>query len=382
MSIYSPANTLRVAKRYNNAKRAYLLVNPLQAKHIPVSPTQALHMMTALGQLLYSKYPETKLIIGFAETATAIGAAVASCFPASCTYLHTTRESIPHVQDWVEFSEEHSHAVEQKLFADGLHQWISQSDTILFVEDEISTGKTLINMIQQLKQLYPALSGKKLVAASILNRVSPDNLSKMQEAGIICESLVTLPQTDYTELMAAMEVHPAQPVEAVQRPMTCEDLGTLGQLDPRTGVQMGDYTSFCGEMAQRFLSAHPSILHASRSLLLLGTEECMYPALVLGQALEKAFPHLTVRCHATTRSPIGIASADQYPITSGCKIESFYSPTRDTYIYNLNHYDTVVVVTDAMAGNIEALHCLATALEPHQISHILCMQGGQYVWHI
>lgn len=382
MSVYSPANTLRVAKRYKNVKRTYLLVNPLQAKHIPVSPTESLHMMNALGQLLYNKYPETKLIIGFAETATAIGAAVASCFSESCIYLHTTRESVPHVHKWIEFSEEHSHAVEQKLFADTLHQWISQSDTILFVEDEISTGKTLINMIEQLKQLFPALSGKKLVAASILNRVSPDNLSKMHDAGIICESLVGLPQTDYTELMADMDVHPAEPVEAVKQPMTCEDMGALRQMDPRTGVQIGDYTSFCEQIAHRFISACPSILHSSRSVLLLGTEECMYPALVLGQALETAFPNLTVRCHATTRSPIGISSADAYPITSGCKIESFYSSTRDTYIYNLNHYDTVVVVTDAMASNIEAMHSLAGALKPYQIPHILCMQGGQYVWHI
>ena len=38
MHPYTAADTLRIAKRYNNPKRSYLLVNPLQAKHIPVSP--------------------------------------------------------------------------------------------------------------------------------------------------------------------------------------------------------------------------------------------------------------------------------------------------------------------------------------------------------
>ena len=38
MPEYTRENTLRIAKRFHNRKRTYLLVNPLQAKHIPVSP--------------------------------------------------------------------------------------------------------------------------------------------------------------------------------------------------------------------------------------------------------------------------------------------------------------------------------------------------------
>ena len=78
MHPYTAADTLRIAKRYNNPKRSYLLVNPLQAKHIPVSPAAALEMMGALGDQVAAKYPEARLVIGFAETATAIGAAVAA----------------------------------------------------------------------------------------------------------------------------------------------------------------------------------------------------------------------------------------------------------------------------------------------------------------
>lgn len=35
---YQEKDILRIAKRINNSRRPYLLVNPLQAKHIPVSP--------------------------------------------------------------------------------------------------------------------------------------------------------------------------------------------------------------------------------------------------------------------------------------------------------------------------------------------------------
>ena len=77
MPIYTQENTLRLARRYRNAKRAYLLVNPLQAKHLPVSPAAALDMMEALGHQLAKRYPGASLVVGFAETATAIGAAAA-----------------------------------------------------------------------------------------------------------------------------------------------------------------------------------------------------------------------------------------------------------------------------------------------------------------
>lgn len=383
MSVYSISNTLQIAKRYKNPKRTYLLVNPLQAKHIPVSPSESLTMMTKLGELLRSKYPNSNLIIGFAETATAIGAAVANCFSESCIYLHTTREPVPNVDKWIEFSEEHSHAVEQKLFADTLQEWICQSETIIFVEDEISTGKTLINMIDKLKRIFPALATKKLVAASILNRVSPDNMQRMNDAGVVCEFLVQLPQTDYTELVAGFDVYPAEKRQALPQTMDCIETSIMQQVEPRKGTHIGDYAFSCSQVADTFITAYRDILKSSESVLVLGTEECMYPALILGKALELAFNNLSVRCHATTRSPIGICSTDGYPITSGFKIESFYSTTRDTYIYNLSHYDAVIVVTDELSSNIRnAMNSLAAALVPYSIPHMFCIQGGQYVWHI
>ena len=39
---YTQQDLLRVARRVNNTKRSYLLVNPLQAKHIPLTANQAI----------------------------------------------------------------------------------------------------------------------------------------------------------------------------------------------------------------------------------------------------------------------------------------------------------------------------------------------------
>ena len=73
---YTADDVLRVARRHRNEKRSYLLVNPLQGKHMPVAPGRALTMMKALGEKVAAAHPAARLVIGFAETATAIGAVV------------------------------------------------------------------------------------------------------------------------------------------------------------------------------------------------------------------------------------------------------------------------------------------------------------------
>ena len=86
------AEIASLAKRENNTKRNYLVINKYQGKHIPVSPGKALDMFSALAELVRRRYPnERLLVVGFAETATAIGETLAAELD---TYgIHTTREN-------------------------------------------------------------------------------------------------------------------------------------------------------------------------------------------------------------------------------------------------------------------------------------------------
>ena len=88
---YTQQDLLRVARRVNNTKRSYLLVNPLQAKHIPVPPSRALEMMGALGDRLAEGWPEARLVIGFAETATAWGRTACTSTPPGRAFLADRR---------------------------------------------------------------------------------------------------------------------------------------------------------------------------------------------------------------------------------------------------------------------------------------------------
>mgnify|MGYP002512162132 CR=1 FL=1 len=99
---YSEKDLVRVAKRENNVKRNYLVVDPLQGKHVPVSPAKALELFTSLADKIRGKYQgERLLLIGFAETATAIGAQAAVSL--GTMYIQTTREIISDV-DYLFFS--------------------------------------------------------------------------------------------------------------------------------------------------------------------------------------------------------------------------------------------------------------------------------------
>ena len=373
---YTKETTLRVAKRYRNAKRAYLLVNPLQAKHMPVSPTEALTMMRTLGEGLRQEFPGARLVLGFAETATALGAAVASRLGPDCAFLTTTREA-GEGPGWVRFLEEHSHAAEQKLWGGDLDALLQETDTVLFVDDEISTGKTLRNMVAQLTRRWPTLGEKTLVAASLLNRVTPEQEEALTDAGITCRCLVRLPQEDHTAQVADWTVTEAPPAVPQNLSFRQETLPGEGLLDPRKTLRIGAYDSSCQAVAEAMLSHTLGPVETLGKTLVLGTEECMYPALRLGEKLERLGAE--VCCHATTRSPIGLCDAPGYPIRSGWKLPSFYEEERTTYVYDLKEYDTVIVLSDTKKTDLRAIQALASVLTCKQLIYT---QGEGYVWKL
>ena len=359
MKTYSVEEILRVAKRLNNTRRNYLLVNPLQGKHLPVKPSISLEMMNFLGKKVAKSCSETRLVIGFAETATAIGAIVAKNISDDCFYLQTTRENIS--GNFIEFLEEHSHAPEQKLFAENLFELINGTGEVIFVDDELSTGKTLLNIVKRLKNEFPTLKNKKICAASIINRLSDENLANLAAENIFCMYLLRLNQNfnaDKFQIEESQSITPAQidfPILELNFP-----------LNTRRGVKIGDYFVQCHDLGN-FLRHK---LQISGEILILGTEEFMLPAIIVGSHFENNF---SVKTHSTTRSPIGICQNTDYPINSGFKLRSFYDLSRKTFIYNLKSYDSAIVITDS-ENFISGLQDLTSALKISGVKNIFCVR--------
>ena len=194
--MYTEAELVRIAKRENNTRRKYLVVNRLQGKHIPVSPKEALQMFRSLAELIKEAYPSERLLmVGFAETATAIGAAVA--IECQAAYMQTTREVIDGV-DYLYFSESHSHATEQKLVKTDLDKIIGKTDRIVFIEDEVTTGNTILNIVRLIQKTYA--QPVSFAVASILNGMNEEALENYKNLKIPVHYLVKTAHDTYTEI--------------------------------------------------------------------------------------------------------------------------------------------------------------------------------------
>lgn len=179
---YTRNELFSIAKRYNNLKRTYLIVNKKQAKYLPSKPSETFAMTNALAQKMWKAgvKDENTLVIGFAETATALGRLIADHF-SQAFYLTTTREEI--TGKCIEFKEEHSYVVEQRIAIEALSKSRSFSQ-VIFVDDEFTTGRTLRNLAKELLKEVPSLRNSKKFAVTIIDRTNEENKAKLKELGI------------------------------------------------------------------------------------------------------------------------------------------------------------------------------------------------------
>ena len=365
---YQQKDLVRIAKRENNTKRNYLVVDPLQGKHVPVTPSAALNLFKNLAAKLQGKYEgERLLLIGFAETATAIGAQAAITL--GTKYIQTTREVIPDAR-YLFFSEAHSHATEQKLVKDDIDRVINDIDRIVFIEDEVTTGNTIMNIIKIITKEYQKKI--KFAVASLLNGMTEESLKIYQDEKIELHYLV---KTDHSGYGAVAEqyrcdglyicaipenhTHESADIDVQSEKNMREHIISIpGWMNARRFVDAKQYETACRKLAETVI-AETGVKQGER-VLLIGTEEFMYPALLTGQEIEKM--GCEVRSHSTTRSPIAVSTEEEYPLHCRYELRSLYDPDRKTFIYDLENYDRVIVMTDSALVSLKGLETLTYAL--------------------
>lgn len=331
-----------MVKRENNSRRNYLLVNSLQGKHIPANPEKVLALFGQLAEEVKKHIGNEKTVfIGFAETATAVGAEVASYFK-NAYYIHTTREISTPGKPVAEFKEEHSHAVEHLLYCDNWDEIIKDAEHIVFAEDEISTGKTIMNFVRVLKENNKVTDRIKFSACSILNGMSSE-----REAELLSEGMEFYWLLKHSAEPESEEVYCYTEKEITSRDAySLDEITFNGMINPRTGICASEYKKACCDLAVNIRSR--LCPETDSSIAVIGTEECMYPAICTAMELKKSGIINTVT-HSTTRSPIIAENSENYPLKYRHRIESFYDKNRKTYIYNscLSKYDAVIIVTDS-----------------------------------
>ena len=227
------------------------------------------------------------------------------------------------------------------MVKDDLDEIIDKIDRIIFVEDEVTTGKTIWNLITVIEQCY---GGKKQFAvASLLNGMSKEAEEAFSGRGIKIHYLVKIRHDRYPDLAdkAVEDGIYYQEKFSEEEYTACFD--AEGWMDTRRIVDIKQYEDACRRLSEDIIRQFP--LENFNRILVLGTEEFMFPGLYVGKCVEEK--GYFVRFHATTRSPIIVSSNPEYPLHERYALSSMYGEERKIFVYDIDSYDAVFVITDA-----------------------------------
>ena len=324
-----------MGKRENNKKRDFLFINRYLGKHIATPADLILDVFEQLyDEIAKTISPDEKvLVVGFAETATALAQAV---FHMSLIknntnmvyYTQTTREQLIESEAYsnITFEEEHSHATTQKLY---IQSDLPEFDRVLFIEDEITTGNTILNFIAEFDKLN---ANTKYTVASLLNWQNAEHRKQFEERDITRIALVTGEMRD-----DAPTIILTNETDTIPLKVEIESTSTIiPETDVRYGMTREEFDNWILDMMNRYYDNPVYIITDS---IVMGTEEFMYIPMLI--ANEKQLPFC-----ATTRSPITPATDDDYPIHSRVMLNSVYEDDRTTYFYNLDDKKRINFITD------------------------------------
>ncbi|MEW2274423.1 phosphoribosyltransferase [Streptomyces griseofuscus] len=384
-----------------NPKRAHLLVSHVLGKHVPQTPSVVYGHGVRLGRrvhaLLGPQQAARAVVLGYAETATGLGHAVADGL-GTAPYLHSTRRPVTGVAPAGGFEESHSHATSHLLLpADPA--LLAGHGPLVLVDDEFSTGNTVLNTIRDLHARCPR---KRYVVVALVDMRSAEDVRRLEEfAGEIGARVDLVAEVSGTVVLpadvlakgqelvgrheAAGRAH-AEPRQVAPRVPGTVDLGWPAGLPDggRHGFTPGHRARLeaaLPAMAGRISDALPA---DARSVLVLGFEELMYAPLRLAGELERTLDG-EVRFSTTTRSPVLAVDDPGYAIRSRIVFPAHDDPADgpgERYAYNVagGGFDAVVAVVDS-AGDTPALHApdglLARLAE--QVPHVLLAVVPSYV---
>lgn len=368
-----------------NPKRAHLLVSKVLGKHIPVDPriivasTEILAVMVddvlnghkvalasnylgLLGDVLLGFKDVTDLqtivglavthskpvVIGYAETATALGAILANKL--DTYYIHSTRYPDADAKHYGTFEESHSHATSHNITPLD-DSSLNGGSAVVLVDDELSTGNTVINTI---RVLHAKATHEQYVIASLVDLRSAADKKRLDDFAIeigvpisvvaLSSGVVDLPVTILDDAQTLIKNALTDEVKVFTRQASVTRLNSsaAGLIHPKNGVN-----SFQGydEAAQK-ISVLPFNVWNQKTLV-LGLEEDMYLPIVVAQKLAET---MNVSFSSTTRSPVLHKNIDTYAIKDKIEftVNAVDGDTPNRFAYNIgDDFDNIIIFVES-----------------------------------
>lgn len=405
-----------------NKKRSFLFVSKILGKHLPVNPNVSLLGGAALGILLQEQAGETlthrmddiiqafyaeeqaeavyrrlkdaplaisepTLFIGFAETATALGHSMFDVFSGPTKYLHTTRDLVDGVEPVLQFEEEHSHATAHRCYTD--EQFFAGDEPVVLVDDEITTGKTALNIIQDLHQKHPR---KRYVVASLLDWRSDQDIQRFRQV----EQQLDIIISTLSLIQGHITVN-GSPIESVAQRTILSSVNSnskakfytqrVGQFFQKKAYSSTNsacktnhlpYLKLTGRFGMtqadipvldQEIKACAEYLKQKRTgckTLCLGTGEFMYIPMRIAAQMGEGISY-----HSTTRSPIHPSSEETYAIHQAYPFDCPEDSSIANFFYDVHGdtYDEIFVFLER-ENNSEHLASLLKALESTEVHRI------------
>ncbi|WMX47265.1 phosphoribosyltransferase [Streptomyces roseicoloratus] len=402
-----------------NPKRAHLLVSNVLGKHVPQRPGVVYAAGRDLGvrvrHLLGDEEAARAVVLGYAETATGLGHSVADGL-ALAPYLHSTRRPVAGVATAGGFEESHSHATTHLLLPED-PKLLAGDGPLVLVDDEFSTGNTVLNTIRDLHERHPR---ERYVIVALVDMRSAADQGRLEtfarEIGARVDLVtaatgtVRLPDEVLAKGRALVAAHEsAQAPGAPEVPRAPRNAPVRVELGWPAAVPDGGRHGFTPAHAEALDDALPAMTDqltealalapggarvrsgtpapgsapapggtvapggppapggtpapgsapvpgAPPRVLVLGFEELMYAPLRLALALERA--GADVRYSTTTRSPVLAVDDPGYAIRTRLVFPAHDEPADgpgERYAYNVagGRFDAVVAVVDSVADTPE-----------------------------
>jgi hypothetical protein len=388
-----PLNRLFSLAIRDNTKRKFLFVSKVLGKHIPTPPQTPLSCGMLMGlhfaNELYGISPQkdvlntiTNLIsqesntlekfsdiknykvslpkkvifIGFAETATALGHTVFSSFSNENYFIHTTREEIDSFTPLLAFDEEHSHAVLHKMFPKDKNIFYDNSSIVL-VDDELTTGKSSLNLIESLQRIHPRESYTILTILDWRSKEDEALLGEYENKLNTKINVVSLVKGEFEFLYNETKIGDSfVNSQTNENKSTDIDFRTIYINDFKHVSNLSEGNSYItatgrfgisnSEMKanQQIIASVSSTLKNMRTssrTLCLGTGEFMYIPMLISSGMGEG-----VLYHSTTRSPIHANNTyPEYAILNAYHFKDFYDNNTNFFLYNipLDMYEEIFI---------------------------------------